>query len=112
MELTPEDLAAYDGSSPDRPILLAVCGVVYDVTEGRQFYGPGGPYRIFAGRECGRALARNSLEAEDVGVATGDLNAWDRDRLRDWIDRLAAKYPAVGTIRAMPISSTAPSRPR
>jgi hypothetical protein len=39
-----EELAA----SPDR-IYLAILGRVYDVTEGKAHYGPGGGYEFFAG---------------------------------------------------------------
>lgn len=36
---TPEELAKYDGTDADLPVYLAVLGRVYDVTEGREFYG-------------------------------------------------------------------------
>lgn len=39
----------YDGSNPFLPILLAVRGVIYDVSAGREFYGRGGGYNVFAG---------------------------------------------------------------
>jgi membrane-associated progesterone receptor component len=40
--LTPMTLARYDGrQDPSLPIYLAVKGKVYDVTPGRNFYGPG-----------------------------------------------------------------------
>lgn len=37
---TPKTLAPFDGKE-GRRILLAIKGVVYDVTAGRNFYGPG-----------------------------------------------------------------------
>ena len=37
-------------------ILVALDGVVYDVTErGAEFYGEGAPYEVFAGRDATRA---------------------------------------------------------
>ncbi|MBT8453439.1 MAG: cytochrome b5 domain-containing protein, partial [Deltaproteobacteria bacterium] len=55
------ELAAYDGSDPGKPLLIGIRGQVYDVTRGRDFYGPGGPYAMFAGKDCTRALAKVSF---------------------------------------------------
>jgi len=41
-DITPEELASSDGSDPSRPMLISIRGVVYDVTKGKDFYGPGG----------------------------------------------------------------------
>lgn len=42
---TPRQLRAFDGTAgPHAPILFAIRGKIYDVTSGRGFYGPGGPY--------------------------------------------------------------------
>ena len=46
---TPKTLAPFNGQDGKR-ILLAIKGVVYDVTAGRNFYGPGECY----GSRCGR----------------------------------------------------------
>lgn len=34
MKLTLKELAEYDGSNPDKPILLSIRGTIYDVTAG------------------------------------------------------------------------------
>lgn len=39
--ITLDELTKYDGRDPTRALLFAVRGTVYDVTEGRAFYGPG-----------------------------------------------------------------------
>jgi membrane-associated progesterone receptor component len=42
---TPRSLRQFDGTAgPAAPILFAIRGKVYDVSTGRSFYGPGGPY--------------------------------------------------------------------
>lgn len=40
-EITLEELSKYDGRDPYRPILIAVKGVIYDVSSQANFYGPG-----------------------------------------------------------------------
>ena len=40
-DMTVAELLEYDGRDPDKAILLAVCGNIYDVTRGKSFYGPG-----------------------------------------------------------------------
>ncbi|OTA37743.1 hypothetical protein BTJ68_02500 [Hortaea werneckii EXF-2000] len=50
---TPPTLLPYNGTS-NMPVYLAVRGRVFDVTPGKNFYGPGGPYQNFAGRDASR----------------------------------------------------------
>jgi predicted heme/steroid binding protein len=41
-DFTKQELAQHDGSNPDLPILISIRGVVFDVSTGKQFYGPNG----------------------------------------------------------------------
>lgn len=52
----------------EAPIYLALDGEVYDVSEGRDFYGPEGVYGSFAGHDVTKAFAKNSLEESDLDV--------------------------------------------
>ncbi|GLT67647.1 hypothetical protein SLA2020_399390 [Shorea laevis] len=66
MEVTPQQLSQYNGTDPSKPIYVAVKGRIFDVTNGKSFYGPGGPYALFAGKDASRALAKMSKNDEDV----------------------------------------------
>jgi len=57
----PHELAEFDGKKNKR-ILMGIRGRVYDVTAGAHFYGPGGPYGNFAGRDAGRGLSKGSFD--------------------------------------------------
>ncbi|KAH6891251.1 hypothetical protein B0T10DRAFT_484815 [Thelonectria olida] len=54
--LTPDELQRYDGTDAELPLYLALNGTVYDVTNGRHIYGPGGSYSVFAGVDAARAF--------------------------------------------------------
>ncbi|KAL6804643.1 cytochrome b5 [Trichoderma sp. SZMC 28013] len=54
--LTPEQLAAYDGKDPSKPVYVAINGTIFDVSLGRHIYGPGGSYNYFAGCDAARAF--------------------------------------------------------
>ncbi|KRT81754.1 hypothetical protein AMK59_5176, partial [Oryctes borbonicus] len=60
-DFTVQELKAYDGTQPDGRILVSVNGNVYDVTKAKRFYGPGGPYAAFGGRDASRGLATFSV---------------------------------------------------
>lgn len=64
IELTPDELSAYDGTDPTMPIYLAINGSIYDVTPGARIYGPGGSYHWFAGCDASRAYVTGCF-AED-----------------------------------------------
>ncbi|KAI1621112.1 dihydrofolate reductase [Exophiala viscosa] len=69
VNLTPDQLALFNGSDPSKPIYLAINGTIFDVSEGRHTYGPGGSYEVFAGRDASRAFVTGCF-LED---RTGDL---------------------------------------
>jgi membrane-associated progesterone receptor component len=52
-DVAPEELAASDGTDPSRPMLISIRGIVYDVTKGKDFYGPGGGWARGWGRWWG-----------------------------------------------------------
>jgi hypothetical protein len=46
IELTPLQLANYDGSDAALPVYLGIGGEVFDVSKNRRVYGPGGSYHM------------------------------------------------------------------
>ncbi|KAG0342493.1 hypothetical protein BG000_004210 [Podila horticola] len=103
-EYTPKELSEFDGRTPDTRILMAVNGKVFDVTRGKQFYGPDGPYGNFAGRDASRGLAMNSFDKSILAPLDGpidkleDLKEDERSALEDWEVLFDGKYQLVGKL--------------
>ncbi|KAI3971023.1 hypothetical protein MKX01_024670 [Papaver californicum] len=62
------------------------------------FYGPGGPYSSFTGRDASRALALLSFEPKNLIGNTEGLSLSELDPLQDWEDKFVDKYIKVGRI--------------
>eukprot|EP00871_Galdieria_phlegrea_P004292 jgi/Galph1/4864/GphlegSOOS_G3573.1 len=98
---TLEELRQYNGEN-GRPIYIAVQGpfdqapVVFDVSRGRDFYGPGAPYHIFAGKNASRGLAKTSTDPDDVEGPLDDLSVSEQDALSQWYLRFMEKYENIG----------------
>ncbi|KAK4054088.1 Dihydrodipicolinate synthase [Microbotryomycetes sp. JL201] len=106
-QYTPQDLRAYDGTNSQLEngrILFAIRRKVYDVSSGRGFYGPGGPYAIFAGRDASRGMAKQSFEPEMLTPVDEpidelkDLSQSEWDNLRDWESHFNNKYIQCGDL--------------
>eukprot|EP01119_Soliformovum_irregulare_P004491 TRINITY_DN15513_c0_g1_i1.p1 TRINITY_DN15513_c0_g1~~TRINITY_DN15513_c0_g1_i1.p1 ORF type:complete len:152 (+),score=30.20 TRINITY_DN15513_c0_g1_i1:74-529(+) len=98
-DFTLEELKEYDGSDPTSPILMAVRGTVFDVTNGAGFYGPGGSYHAFAGREAARALGKGSTDTEVASNSKyDDLTKDELDSVVEWEEHYKMKYPIVGSV--------------
>ena len=100
-DLTLDELKQYNGTNVDGRICIAVNSRIYDVTRGKQFYGPGGPYSIFAGRDASRALAlftvsESALKSENDDLS--DLTSAEMSRMREWQIQLEEKYDFVGRL--------------
>ncbi|OWM78855.1 membrane steroid-binding protein 2-like [Punica granatum] len=97
-DVTEEQLRAYDGSDPTKPLLMAIKGQIYDVSRGRMFYGPGGPYAMFAGRDASRALALMSFDPKDLTGNIEGLSESELEVLQDWEYKFMEKYVKVGQL--------------
>ncbi len=124
-DITAEHMSRFNGTDPFLPLYLAIRGRVYDVTKGRDFYGPGvgedgggyytctkqsttlvtpnntgGAYAVFAGRECARALALMSTSAADCNDNLVGLTEQQLQTLAEWESKFQQKYGQVGQIVA------------
>jgi membrane-associated progesterone receptor component len=91
-------LAEFDGTDEDGPMLFAADGLVFNVWKGRHFYGPGGEYHIFAGRDATRLLAKTQLEEEEPEQLKVPLNIAEKAALAGWIYTFKNKYEIVGRL--------------
>lgn len=104
-EITAEELQQYDGTDPSKPLLMAIKAKIYDVSQSRAFYGPGGPYALFAGKDASRALAKMSFEDKDLTGDIEGLSAYEAEALTDWEYKFMSKYVKVGTVKPSPAGS-------
>ncbi|XP_059136937.1 neudesin isoform X2 [Peromyscus eremicus] len=89
-------LGPEDGEE-DQPIYLAVKGVVFDVSSGKEFYGRGAPYNALTGKDSTRGVAKMSLDPADLTHDTTGLTAKELETLDDVFSKVyKAKYPIVG----------------
>jgi predicted heme/steroid binding protein len=54
--ISDEELGMHDGNDESLRIYIALDGYVYDVSNGRSFYGKGGVYHFLAGKDSSKAL--------------------------------------------------------
>lgn len=106
---TPRSLAIHDGTGSSDlastgPILLSINRKVFDVTSGARFYGPGGPYGNFAGRDASRGMAKQSFDVEMLTPLDkpiddlADLSPTEKTNMKEWESHFTAKYPIVGEL--------------
>jgi predicted heme/steroid binding protein len=105
--LTREELADYRGTNPtldgrlSPQVFVSISGHIFDVSYGgHHLYGPDGPYQIFAGRDASRALAKMSMEVNDLESSDlTDLTKEQTASLAKWFETFQSKYPLVGALR-------------
>ncbi|RCK59569.1 Damage response protein 1 [Candida viswanathii] len=102
-KFTPQSLAKYNGTDSPK-IFIAVKNRVFDVSQGAAFYGPGGPYENFAGRDASRGLAKNSFDPEMLTSIDApiddlkDLTKVEIESLDGWEEHFENRYKIVGTL--------------
>jgi len=100
---TPKTLEPFSGKDGGR-ILLAIDRKVFDVTNGRNFYGPDGMYGNFAGRDASRGMAKQSFDLEMLTPIEApldplnDLTSSERENMRGWVEHFTNKYVVCGEL--------------
>ncbi|THV02569.1 cytochrome b5 [Dendrothele bispora CBS 962.96] len=100
---TPKTLEPFNGKDGGR-ILLAINGQVFDVTAGRNFYGPNGMYGNFAGRDASRGMAKQSFDLDMLTPIDQpldklqDLTSDEIDNMKGWIEHFSNKYIVCGKL--------------
>ncbi|QRV83464.1 cytochrome b5 [Ceratobasidium sp. AG-Ba] len=99
---TLDQLKAFDGSDPSKPLYLAVKGTVFDVSAKRDMYGPGGSYALLAGKDASVALGKSSLKEEDATPDWSTLEPSEKQTLDQWHGFFTKKYSIVGKVSDLP----------
>ena len=100
---TLDDLRRCDGTDDeeDEPVLLSFSGSVYDVTDGRCFYGSHGVYHALTGRDATRMLAKGLLLPESDDEARLPLTPAHLNELRGWQEHFDMKYIRLGLLKPL-----------
>lgn len=99
-DLSPDELENFNGRDANKPLLVAIRGMIYNVSSAGNFYGPEGPYAPFAGRDASRALALMSVEEAELSSSLDGLTEKQVATLDQWEAKFRKKYPVVGKLVA------------
>ncbi|KAA0198429.1 hypothetical protein HAZT_HAZT007766 [Hyalella azteca] len=91
-----EELKNYDGKPGSKGLYLAFLGQVFDVKKGEKFYGPGGGYEFFAGRDASRAFVTGNFDGEGLTDDIAGMSDQDYLGIKTWIDFYHSDYKYVG----------------
>lgn len=69
---------------------------VFDVSPGRDFYGPGGAYHVFVGKNATHGLACSTVDPDKVEGDLSTLTESQKDTHLQWHAKYMSKYPVVG----------------
>ncbi|XP_050526413.1 neuferricin [Daktulosphaira vitifoliae] len=90
-------LSRYSGDGGGK-IYLSILGNIFDVTVGRKFYGPGGSYEKFSGRDASRSFITGLFNEEDLTDDVLDMKPDDLIGLETWLNTYKKKYKEIGKL--------------
>ncbi|PVH33076.1 hypothetical protein PAHAL_9G562000 [Panicum hallii] len=95
---TVEELSVYNGTDEGLPILLGILGSVFDVTNGRSHYGPGGGYHHFAGRDASRTFVSGNFTGDGLTDSLQGLSSSEVNSIVDWRKFYFERYIFAGKL--------------
>lgn len=97
-----ETLKRWNGK--ERPMLIALCGIVIDVSPSENFIPSHGYGKLWAGKDCTWAMATVSLKAEDANrldFKLEELEELQFKSLAGWYKHFTEKYRQVGALQEL-----------
>eukprot|EP00435_Cladocopium_sp_Y103_P010509 s170_g2.t1 len=97
-----ETLKMWNGK--ERPMLIALCGIVIDVSPSENFIPTHGYGKLWAGKDCTWAMATVSLKADDANrldFKLEELEELQFKSLAGWYKHFTEKYRQVGTLQEL-----------
>ena len=81
-------------------VWIGIMGEVYDVSEGRDFYGPGAGYSVFAAKDASGTFATSELNEKGLAADLEGLTVEQIGMLEGWRQFYRDKdgYPFVGVL--------------
>ncbi|XP_064620403.1 neuferricin-like [Lineus longissimus] len=97
---TKDELADYDGTAGSKGLYVAVLGKVFDVSAGKQHYGPGGSYHYFAGKDGTRGYVTGDFGDGALDDNVEDFTPNQMLQLIDWLSFYEKKteYKYIGKV--------------
>ena len=98
--VTKEELARHDGNQTKGVLWLSIMSKVYDVSKGSEYYGEGGPYHVFVGRDGNVPFITGTFNDEEASKPLTELTPHQLFNLETWTDfyEKEDKYPFIGLL--------------
>ena len=103
--MTLAELAEMDGKTESTPIYISIKGQIFDISEGREMYGPGKGYHPLVAKEAASAFAAGCFQDGCFKTPIDKLSPEQLIEVDRWIDlyRNHDKYKLVGRLVSDPV---------
>eukprot|EP00511_Aplanochytrium_stocchinoi_P001930 CAMPEP_0204840982 /NCGR_PEP_ID=MMETSP1346-20131115/39942_1 /ASSEMBLY_ACC=CAM_ASM_000771 /TAXON_ID=215587 /ORGANISM="Aplanochytrium stocchinoi, Strain GSBS06" /LENGTH=238 /DNA_ID=CAMNT_0051978765 /DNA_START=57 /DNA_END=773 /DNA_ORIENTATION=- len=96
-----EELADWNGTGAEAKLCIGCLGLVFDVSSGASFYGPGGGYAAFAGNDATIALGKHIVDIDHPGTKYTELTIQERIGAENWSAKFKQKYKLIGKLHSL-----------